>query len=237
MSSKTVTESTTRTRDEPAKYVLVAFVGETTVPIELPPKGSVTIGRSSACDVVLDHPSISREHARIEAGGTVSIEDLKSRNGTRVRGVPLAPRQPARIQAGDVVECGDATLLLRLVSATGAQRSAGASGGARAFVVGSGGRSLQALDASPVNLGRRGALRRVLLTLARTRLDSPGRGLSVDDLLHAGWPNEKMSYDAGVARVYTTIQRLRALGLQAVLVTRDDGYLLDPNAVVRIEQD
>jgi biotin operon repressor len=57
----------------------------------------------------------------------------------------------------------------------------------------------------------------------------------VDALLAAGWPGERVDYEAGVARVYTTIQRLRALGLQNVLVTQDDGYLLDPSTPVRID--
>jgi hypothetical protein len=35
-------------------------------------------------------------------------------------------------------------------------------------------------------------------------------------------------------RVYTAIRRLRAMGLERVLVTRDDGYLLDPE--VRFER-
>jgi hypothetical protein len=29
-------------------------------------------------------------------------------------------------------------------------------------------------------------------------------------------------------RVYSSIRRLRALGLESTLITRDDGYLLDP---------
>src|SRR5581483_3595414 len=42
-------------------------------------------GRSPACDIVLDHPTISRRHARIQRVDEVfSLADLGSRNGTFV---------------------------------------------------------------------------------------------------------------------------------------------------------
>ena len=55
------------------------------------------------------------------------------------------------------------------------------------------------------------------------------------DLIEAGWPGEKMQHEAATLRVYTTIRRLRGLGLGDVLVTRDEGYLLDPEVAVRTE--
>ena len=57
---------------------------------------------------------------------------------------------------------------------------------------------------------------------------------SADALLAAGWPGERLRYDSGMLRVYTAIRRLRALGLERVLLTRDDGYQLDPE--VRLER-
>jgi hypothetical protein len=36
-------------------------------------------------------------------------------------------------------------------------------------------------------------------------------------------------------RVYTTVRRLRALGLADALVTRDDGYLFDASVALSIE--
>nr|MBA3818980.1 sigma 54-interacting transcriptional regulator [Deltaproteobacteria bacterium] len=65
--------------------VLVA-VGETAYgAYPLPPKQKVTIGRSGDNDVEINDTSISREHAVIHFGDVVSIEDLGSTNGTRVR--------------------------------------------------------------------------------------------------------------------------------------------------------
>lgn len=78
------------------------------------------------------------------------------------------------------------------------------------------------------DLGRHGPVRRVLWALACAHRDRPGAALTTLDVVAAGWPGEKMKHEAATLRVYTTIRRLRALGLDDVLVTRDDGYLLAP---------
>jgi len=50
-------------------------------------KDTITIGRDRSNDIVLDHPAVSRFHARIERLGTrYRIRDLKSANGTFVNG-------------------------------------------------------------------------------------------------------------------------------------------------------
>jgi pSer/pThr/pTyr-binding forkhead associated (FHA) protein len=52
------------------------------------------LGRASACDERLDHPLISRRHCAFSLrDGQVWVEDLASRNGTRLDGeTVLAPR-------------------------------------------------------------------------------------------------------------------------------------------------
>src|SRR3954468_20697822 len=52
-------------------------------------RGRLTIGRDPAADVQLDDPDVSRRHAAIEVGRTVTVRDLGSTNGTRVDGVLL----------------------------------------------------------------------------------------------------------------------------------------------------
>lgn len=96
----------------------------------------------------------------------------------------------------------------------------------RGWVVGPEARNVRPPDREAIDLARHGSLRRVLDALVEARLTSPGRALSADALLEAGWPGEKVRYDSGMLRVYTAIRRLRRLGLEEVLVTRDDGYLL-----------
>ena len=72
--------------------------------------GSIVIGRGSGCDVVLADSGVSREHARIEVdGGTVTIHDLKSRNGTWVNG---ELKESATLQPGDEIAVGRLTLVL-----------------------------------------------------------------------------------------------------------------------------
>ncbi|HUR82117.1 MAG TPA: FHA domain-containing protein [Thermoanaerobaculia bacterium] len=49
--------------------------------------GETSVGRSQECDIVLHGATISRHHAVIIiAGGDITLEDLRSRNGTYVNG-------------------------------------------------------------------------------------------------------------------------------------------------------
>ncbi|HVY48887.1 MAG TPA: sigma 54-interacting transcriptional regulator, partial [Minicystis sp.] len=79
----------------------------------LPKSGRVVLGRSTDCDVVIEHPSVSRRHAVLHVGPTMRLEDLGSSNGTRVGGVALAPRKPAKIAPGALVELGAALVLVQ----------------------------------------------------------------------------------------------------------------------------
>lgn len=107
---------------------------------------------------------------------------------------------------------------------------------ASAVVVGFEGRSLLLPSGQPHDLTRHGPLRRVLWALAVARSESPGVAKSTLELVDAGWPGEKMKHEAATLRVYTTIRRLRALGLGEALHTRDDGYLLDPETAITLEK-
>jgi tetratricopeptide (TPR) repeat protein len=95
------------------------------------------------------------------------------------------------------------------------------------------GRVVALPDGSEIDLTRRAAPRRVLLALAVAREDHAGAVVSPDALIAAGWPGERLRADAGVKRLRTAIWTLRKLGLEAVLLTRDDGYLLDPRVPLR----
>jgi hypothetical protein len=88
--------------------------------------------------------------------------------------------------------------------------------------------------AGRVDVARRGAIRRILAALAAERTGSPGHALGVGDLFAIGWPGEKIPYESQVRRVYTAIWTLRTLGLDGLLITRDEGYLLDPKQPVAL---
>jgi hypothetical protein len=104
--------------------------------------------------------------------------------------------------------------------------------GDKAWIVGPEARWLRAPGGEPMDLARHGSLRRVLDALVTRRLEEPGVAWSPAALLAAGWPGDCVRYQSGLMRVYSVIRRLRALGLGGVLVTRDDGYLIDPDVVV-----
>ena len=79
----------------------------------LPQSGSVSIGRSSATDISIDDPSISRRHLVLHAGAVPQAQDLGSANGTRIRGQRLQPGEIVQIVPGDVIELGATLLVLQ----------------------------------------------------------------------------------------------------------------------------
>src|SRR5712691_6893884 len=68
-------------------------------------EGEVLIGRSPDCQIVLKDFGISRTHAKltVDEEGGVSIQDLKSKNGTQVNGVPVVE---APLKDGDRILLG-----------------------------------------------------------------------------------------------------------------------------------
>ena len=83
--------------------------------MQLPASGDVKIGRSTSCDFPIEHPSVSRAHALLKVE-PLSILDVGSRNGTRVRGEKLQSGIPTKIGVGEAIQIGDATLLVQAVS-------------------------------------------------------------------------------------------------------------------------
>src|SRR5262249_46384193 len=80
----------------------------------LPESGVVVIGRAEGSAVRIEHTSISRSHALLRMGQPITIEDLGSANGTHLRGLRLAPREPVSVSLGESIELGAATLGLPL---------------------------------------------------------------------------------------------------------------------------
>jgi hypothetical protein len=79
------------TGDAPKRFALV--------------KKTTTVGRGPNCDLQILTHFVSREHARITVtGGTVSIEDLGSRNGIYVNAVRVDRHA---LQQGDLVTIGE----------------------------------------------------------------------------------------------------------------------------------
>ena len=66
-----------------------------------------TIGRATECAICLNNQSVSREHAVLRYGDDgLTIEDRKSKHGTKVNGVAIPPQMPLPLAEGDTVLCG-----------------------------------------------------------------------------------------------------------------------------------
>ncbi|MDB4941794.1 MAG: Type fimbriae expression regulatory protein PilR, partial [Labilithrix sp.] len=91
----------------------------------LPASGSLTIGRSTSCDIRIDHPSVSRKHAILHLGPTPRIEDAGSQNGTRVAGRSAVSGAPVAIAPGEVVEVGQVVLVVQGADPAPAPRTSG----------------------------------------------------------------------------------------------------------------
>ena len=81
----------------------------------------VRIGRRRDSDVVLTHPSASRDHAVLYWGETPEIEDLGSANGTRVNGVRMPSRSRMPLAPGSLVSIAETSLFLRQISGQDAE--------------------------------------------------------------------------------------------------------------------
>lgn len=69
----------------------------------IPLKKTTIVGRDPSCDVVIADRQVSRRHARFSPTPEgVLVEDLRSKNGTHVNGVPVENSQ--MLQDGDVVQ-------------------------------------------------------------------------------------------------------------------------------------
>ncbi len=73
----------------------------------------VTIGRSRGCDIVLDDPNVSRQHAEVRPrGGTWILTDLGSTNGTLLNRRKIG--EPEVLSGGDEIEIGTSLILFEV---------------------------------------------------------------------------------------------------------------------------
>lgn len=80
-------------------------------------QGRIAIGRSAGADVRLPHLSVSESHATLEhVGGSYTLRDEGSTNGTRVNGVLLVPLRPRALSPGDKIEIGNFDLTFSITA-------------------------------------------------------------------------------------------------------------------------
>ncbi len=71
-------------------------------------KHQISIGRQAQNDIVLQHPTVSRQHALIYfEQGTFYLKDLGSSNGSIINGRPITHQA---LQNGDLIEIGEVIL-------------------------------------------------------------------------------------------------------------------------------
>lgn len=99
--------------DDPEVAYLLAISGGRLRMRHIPLReGYTIIGRAPASDLVIDDPSVSRFHARIEVRGRrIDVRDLDSTNGTRLNGHPIAY---APVEAGDSIIFGGVEAFVEL---------------------------------------------------------------------------------------------------------------------------
>ena len=77
-------------------------------------EGANVVGRDRDCAVRIDSVTISRRHAQIVVtAGEATVEDLGSKNGTRVNGQPVV--EAIALRDGDEIEVGSVTIRYRLM--------------------------------------------------------------------------------------------------------------------------
>jgi hypothetical protein len=82
------------------------------------PRGKTVIGRSLDCNLTIEDPLVSRQHASIVLGDDGgSVEDMGSRNGVRVNGVQIRSATP--LVDGDRVRIGTQDFVFCRVEALG----------------------------------------------------------------------------------------------------------------------
>lgn len=99
----------TLTVDSPPPLAgIIVFRGQ-----ELPLRDGVNVlGRDASADVLIDDPTVSRNHAAITLrADAATIEDLASKNGTFIDGARLTGSAP--LGEGQAVVLGDARLVFR----------------------------------------------------------------------------------------------------------------------------
>src|SRR5438105_949663 len=111
-----IVRETTDAEHQPANYRLTR--GTHAFALQ---NGENLIGRDPDVHVFLDHPSVSRRHARISiTPGRVVLEDLNSRNGTFVDGHGVT--SPTDLRDGTIIGVGPITLTFVSLSGVASTR-------------------------------------------------------------------------------------------------------------------
>ena len=103
------------TRTAPHAFLVVHVEEGGSRVIDLPEGVDVTFGRSRAATVHVDSEKVSRLHAKVRrSGDDIEVEDLGSKNGTRVNGDKI--EGPRKLANGDELQIGSIYAVVGLAS-------------------------------------------------------------------------------------------------------------------------
>jgi hypothetical protein len=86
------------------------------IEVALRGRAAWAIGRAPDNDIVVDHPSISRHHARLHTGDQFALEALAATNPLRFAGHELAPGERVTVVPGEAFALGALVGVIRPVS-------------------------------------------------------------------------------------------------------------------------
>ena len=90
-------------------HVVVVCGPDAGASVQLPPTGSVILGRSHSCGLALDDPLLSGQHCRIDVDdGEATVTDLQSTNGTYVEGIEIT--EPVELPVRSYFQIGSSVL-------------------------------------------------------------------------------------------------------------------------------
>jgi two-component system response regulator AtoC len=101
----------------PPRVRILALWDDEHLSFLLPDAGTVTVGRGAGVELQVGDPSISRQHVRFYCGVRLRVEDLRSANGTTVRGRQLDPGEIVAVSPGDMIELGRTMLFVQRMPA------------------------------------------------------------------------------------------------------------------------
>ena len=112
-----VGDETTMTIESQTLYkLLILSAGGTITEYDISPDGLV-LGRSTACDVKLDDPMVSRRHAKFSTTANgLFVEDLGSNNGTFVDNKRIQAEQQVEIKEKQLITIGEIKLMVVNIS-------------------------------------------------------------------------------------------------------------------------
>src|SRR5436190_17186898 len=123
MSDDRTRSVTQKDADASAGLRLIVFCAGQVTSHVLPRSGEVVIGRGDDAFVRIDHATVSRKHATLHLGTSVTLTDHGSFNGTSIGGKKLTPNIPVPLGLSTIAELGETMCVVQVEGAVPVQTS------------------------------------------------------------------------------------------------------------------